>query len=976
LPAETTPPPNADPVTLFLADWARGVDVRCSYQTDIQTSDGDLEQRLSLVHAGALTMTLRHRAISSRGPDSSTLIGLLEQLAGSRVLLPLVSDHATLTADAAGGATVLNVRSTDARRYGPGVPIIIAKRSTVDRTRWIWERRTVAAVTTTTITIDALTQSWPAGSRVFPAFRAEVLLNSSVSLHTRIHATAEISATEIAGPDQLPSLCAPGTTPPGFAEFAGHPIMHLAYDWASDVAVSIKRAGSLAKIGLGQSPDIRGPRGRFAPSLDFTSLRRSQARQILALFDSRAGRTYPFWLPRPNDDFRVASIAGSTIVCVAGFPTLASAQDRVGRHLALVRRDGSVTVHRVTAAADVAGSVQLAVTPPPSGTIDTVRRGAWCDLVRFDADDMDSSWVTDETHRATLPIISLHTSGDAEAKPTSPEISDPRSDSDPLDGWSPDADCVNSSGVTVPMYEVPCACLDDQRPVFRGADLLMPKRMRLDFAPGQFAKDATHSHAGALTSLIDKLEGKWVLEYDPTWTNGRANSRHWHHITAAPNGVSFPSPPPYWLWRLGNGTDPVNVSRKVWRALDTYEGDDGQPHNIEVRLVAEWETSAFTGAYGALFHLYVFSDEINPSFVDGTAVSGVNFYRDDPAVWASAKRAHPQLALIGHVPTTFQSPCGAKWAHPGETGEAVPPGAPWSSGLADDAIDNAVFGRSGYQRGCMTLGGSCRGGKFIPLITLENAGAGTGLTALRPTNAGWNVSAGGIVYSPPASVTMRVCTPPQTPLNCCSGHPDSPTKGSLSCFGLVTGSHVPVFSACVSTSSQIRLTLRAAISRTSYSYNDAGVLVDRADFVVGVVDRLHILTPWEVNYDATGDQSDRSIVWRTVIPSLTDPDATAEVRAQLKPAGWSLTLTEDAEGPGDTVCAGCVGCPGSSACTVTYSFPDWPVAIFPSVAMPCSRAIWANTRKGIRIVVANNDCPSSGGCNDETIKQVAVNFRI
>ena len=446
-------------------------------------------------------------------------------------------------------------------------------------------------------------------------------------------------------------------------------------------------------------------------------------------------------------------------------------------------------------------------------------------------------------------------------------------DNVPLDGAG------GRDHVCVPFFEDPQFMVKttyQNRDPVRAADLYMPKLVYLSITDGEFTEDTNHPLNGVESlgsEFYDALYGRegatadnpdaknpWVLEYDSS-EDGTLDSSNPYHMRASG------SPTLSWTHSTGSG---VPVYKYVWKATKTY-GPPEEPdkYTLEVRLVAEVSlggseiTSANTagqpqggipsldyGVLGTLFSFYVFTDEIEPTWVDGVSTfqpngfSGAHaFTRDDPFVAANAagvglgggddKGAHPQLVAAALLPTSLHAP--ENLAHRAtvdyatlynwEEARKLLGGSPWTDhGGActqttiryTDAEDfngiayNTVFGSTvGFNRfRPMTLGGDFPASSPVEWLCWEN-GRGQGTFFLQPANPGWEEECSRLTLTNSGEVAICVndgdnsdsddgfaWTSPATPA--CFGNQAEPFDGEGGSHQAVlgpgnSGAHLPPF---------------------------------------------------------------------------------------------------------------------------------------------------------------------------------------
>lgn len=436
--------------------------------------------------------------------------------------------------------------------------------------------------------------------------------------------------------------------------------------------------------------------------------------------------------------------------------------------------------------------------------------------------------------------------------------------------------------VVAPMFQDPCTHAQNQeREAVRAADIIMPNLIAVRFARDEFTEDSSHPWYGTYgdlsTEFYDTLYrastgygAPWVLTYDNALKQTSGTLRHWHHINRRGSlGAS---------WGHGTGSANLTGFRYVWKATETY-GPTNDPeaytmtvyfimeHTLTAEAVADSSGGGYDyigagvpryGMWGAHCILAVFTDELNPAWVDDSTTfqaadmtTAFTYNKRDPGVSglayglsetgttdqkASRRGVHPQCAILAHIPTTWEAPCGRNWVPPKINERSapnfrslgtglgrnlarlydVPNGSPWldisgcgttypgetSAGGSWPAINygmlyNCVFGYYGSSTvaKAMTLGGSVgeEGSAFLEWMAIEN-GNGDGRTYLIPSKAGWDEQCGELTVAAGSSISISLCTSdgdclpddelcsdrgewPRTLISPCDGHPDEPLMG-------------------------------------------------------------------------------------------------------------------------------------------------------------------------------------------------------
>lgn len=504
--------------------------------------------------------------------------------------------------------------------------------------------------------------------------------------------------------------------------------------------------------------------------------------------------------------------------------------------------------------------------------------------------------------------------------------------------------------VVVPMFQDSSTIPKNQnREPIRGADLVMPSVVVLKFNEGEFEADPNHPLAATNLSpaFYEKLYNNGrplALVYD-----GPASgvSSHWHH-------ARWQGAEPLVGWGMPND---LSVVRHIWKHEVEYDEPDGTTHVLEVRFVVEHtvdpeplvtpvggggQNNRTDGAWGALFMVYVFTNELSPFFEDGDRYQPVGggganiaFTRDDPCRWGAVvsesldqtkKFCHPQLVIAASLPTTFESPAGQLWVplmerkflkefegdyvlH-GKNREhcyLVANGSPWldTSGCEDPspggvvAIRNCVFGWdiSTVSFAGMSLGGDIPRSKPLEFVIIEN-GPGYGLTWLKPTRAGWSEDCGKLDVLGGSSISIKLCTSdrngiddgtgrrrwPRFLVNACAGHPDEPFEGvggSHRCFN--NNGESTSTGCCISIDQQV-FGSKEVCTATTYTF-DAGCLPqDVSCETEGAYETQLLAEVFDYDYLMNGNQDNRALTWSRY---LHDPAQTFYSLDKTDGTDWS-----------------------------------------------------------------------------------------
>lgn len=380
---------------LLLHNWVDRARVRTSWSTDVTTSPATgAEQRLGLLgekpkRSIDVTWTAWDRVLGLR------LLTMIQRATDQAPKIPLYPDQAFTTASSSG--TTINC-PTGTRRFTVGSQVVIHERDSEGRASNP-QFRTVDSKTSSTIVVtSALTGSYPAGSVVYPVLLCHKVLDLSGTAFT--DGTFEVKATfeEDLGPLSLD---------PTNAQEADQ-VFVLDPDWAEAVEIGVVRSGVKTASGRGEQVSTQG----VAPSLTFsftvTEFTRDQVYSILEVFDGCRGALVPLWLVSPLVVFEPVAIAANHVdVEVPAGATLGDVDDYV-RYLGIRLEDGSVEIVTVTGITLQAGPVwRIAFSEATAATLDEILSVTTAHHVRFQEDELEEEWVTDEAAQVTLSFVEV-----------------------------------------------------------------------------------------------------------------------------------------------------------------------------------------------------------------------------------------------------------------------------------------------------------------------------------------------------------------------------------------------------------------------------------------------------------------------------------------------------------------------------------------------------------------------------------------
>lgn len=493
-----------DPNRLFLANWTTSPSTTVSWASVVEKADDQHEKRRSLVSRPYLSGKVLFSGIQNKNLDGPSILRLSKELSKSRVSLPLYHDFVKVQSTAGIGATVLSVSITTYLRFFVGQKVAVCRKEASSKTQWNFEIKTIQALTASTITLTTgLSTETTVGSRIYPLVSCEVSSEQAATLVTDQAAEMEISWTQITDPLGLPALVVPGTLPPGFSTFNGYPIFDIPFDW-NEIQAGHSRDLSITASGLGTSVTTYGD---FVPAVFRSRISlfgRDQISRMMGFFDSRAGMTFPFWLPIPVHEFRLTGIGSNSLTFDMPLAKTGDMDSLIGTHVCIWYRNGTKAVVRL---ASRASSTYTTVQTLPDTVLANVRRVSACFLVRFSSDSMSYTFVSDDKAQTEISCVQLRTCQDAECVPTVPDIS-AASGGDLDAAWTP-CEC-DPCVFDVTMSPYPCSSCDDGRVVVE-AQRWTPPRLLIASFKDEFAPDLFHQ---CQTCLLKQ----WIWTSSSGWT--------------------------------------------------------------------------------------------------------------------------------------------------------------------------------------------------------------------------------------------------------------------------------------------------------------------------------------------------------------------------------------------------------------------------------------------------------------------------
>lgn len=370
----------------FAPDWGDGVTETLTWATDILQSESGMEQRRAI------------RLAPRREFEAPMLVeGRERQLLdlalfgwGARVwALPIWPDVQLLPAVVTAGATNIAC-ATAGRDFRPGGLALLRGESA-----FAVEVAEVLGVTPTGLTLKrGPQQTWPAGSRLYPARPAQLAEQPSSARLTDRAERLDVRFLVVEACDWPAAM--PATL------YRGWPVLEERPDESEDLTRAYQRL--LLELDSGSAlPLTTDTAGRAFPVLQHRWLLDGRAQQAAfrSLLYALNGRQAALWLPTHADDLSLAAIVSDVATTLdveaIGYTRFASA--KAGRRdIRIELVDGSVLHRRITGSTELSADVErLAIDSPLGRTVnpDEVLRISWLVLCRLDSDSVTIKHETD-----------------------------------------------------------------------------------------------------------------------------------------------------------------------------------------------------------------------------------------------------------------------------------------------------------------------------------------------------------------------------------------------------------------------------------------------------------------------------------------------------------------------------------------------------------------------------------------------------
>lgn len=375
-------------------NWVSPMLERLQWKTDVQPAYDGGEQRAALRGGPRVEWEF---TFDVKDDQRRTFENVIFGWGARNWALPMWIDVEQLTAPVNAGSTSIPLTTTEGRDYvALGLGIIIAPDGT-------YEAFGVDSVDPTAVNLqDPLINTWPAGSRVYPA-RPAALMDPRATgrMHrnyarglARFRSTQEIEREALDEP-----------------LYRDLPVMDREFNWREAPEIEYARKTSendfeVGKFEIIDQSELAVPIQRVI----FTAMSREDSDYLRAWLYARAGRHKGIWMPTWSDDLILASAVStsSLSIDVEACGLTHFAEGKVHRRDIRVQlKNGTVYYRRVsdfTAPNDLTERMVINTTFPVQIEPEDVERISWMQFVRLDSDSIELTWANQSFAEAALAL--------------------------------------------------------------------------------------------------------------------------------------------------------------------------------------------------------------------------------------------------------------------------------------------------------------------------------------------------------------------------------------------------------------------------------------------------------------------------------------------------------------------------------------------------------------------------------------------
>lgn len=349
-----------------------------AWQTDVLRSTSGAEQRRALRLAPRRSFSFGVTVAAAK----RTLFDLTIQAAGGAELaLPIWPDGQSLQAPLAAGAEAVPC-STAGRDFVAGGHAVLTGCAAMGG-----ELVQVSGVTAEGLELaEPTTQSWPAGARLYPARRA--ILQGQPTVTRKLPNLAWVDvAFEIVEPCNWPAVM-PAET------YLGRPVLDRPLLIAQDLTQSYERLLHRLdnETGIPRITDAAGI-GFAVRQCAWVARDRADLSALRSLLYALRGQQKTVWLPTKTDDLTPLAISGATLTVQFCGYTAYGAEQNGRQHIRVQLHSGAALCRRIVSASGSPAGEVLTLNAPLGVSVSQIQRICFLTLSRQAADAIELNYT-------------------------------------------------------------------------------------------------------------------------------------------------------------------------------------------------------------------------------------------------------------------------------------------------------------------------------------------------------------------------------------------------------------------------------------------------------------------------------------------------------------------------------------------------------------------------------------------------------
>jgi len=380
-------------------NWARAITERLAWLTDVQRAYDGSEQRIRV--RATPRRSLEFEYLIEEGAARRRFDALLWDWQSRIWSLPLWTDGQSLTAPVTSGDITIAATTTD-YDFSVGGQAMLINLDTLDN-----EVVEVNAVSAGQIGIlRPLTNSWPAGTWLFPAKSARLSSNHRLTrfIGNTVYAVATFQFTDSSSwPKATESIT-----------YRGYPVFTGQNDWSIAPTEDFSRTLETIDNASGKwSIDDQTGRPNTSLSHLWSAYTRADISALRSWLYSRQGRLTMFWQPTGNDDLAIVSPISSSspnidIEWVGYTKFYQMSVNR--RDIRIETTGGMIYDRRITGSVEVDATTERLTLDSVIGVdlaVTDIARISFMVLRRLNADNLEIAWWTGQVATCKFDMMSI-----------------------------------------------------------------------------------------------------------------------------------------------------------------------------------------------------------------------------------------------------------------------------------------------------------------------------------------------------------------------------------------------------------------------------------------------------------------------------------------------------------------------------------------------------------------------------------------